>query len=423
MVIRAVVPRTDIKEIKKVIAKIEDKKENRRGYGLSHLEDLVGVKIFCPYATDVRQVIDSMRNHEGFIVPETNREARRKTKAGYRGFHFTLQLKGPLLVNNEDLTRIKCEVQVKTMLEEAWDAKTHDITYKSESVVDQFLLGRMGEISEALAAFDKRSEELKKEILKRHTEERKRKEAVASVYLSEAMPLWKEVLSELQDGKELRELRARNFNAKNVLRLIPPIEKRRDDKNLLSPHLCRLAGLVALYARGQHIDIWALDLCDDLIHKDPQLSRPYLVKGSVCWALDQLDEALEVTKTGIEKAEEENDQGSVANGKANFAYWVGEKVWNASEKDTKLASQAIKYIDEAIRSARKKATRLSYSDTKGFLLITTGKNAKEIRKGMRLIREVRRQRTGGILEKLSRLFFDRHISIAKQRLALLKTDG
>ena len=38
------------------------------------------------------------------------------------------------------LLNMKCEIQVKTMCEETWDAITHEITYKHKKTVDPSLM-------------------------------------------------------------------------------------------------------------------------------------------------------------------------------------------------------------------------------------------------------------------------------------------
>src|SRR6266851_1506563 len=187
LTIRAVVPRSTIKDLKSVARKIERRRQSGLQYGFADLEDLVGVKILCPYASDVHSVIDCMREHSGFkITPITDEEAKRETPEGYRGYHFTVQLDGPLLVNDEDLMGLKCEVQIKTMLEEAWDAKTHDVTYKRTNIAPN-LQRQMRAVSDQLTVLDERTKVLKQLIMEEELEERRKKTGVAFIFLYESM--------------------------------------------------------------------------------------------------------------------------------------------------------------------------------------------------------------------------------------------
>jgi ppGpp synthetase/RelA/SpoT-type nucleotidyltranferase len=139
------------------------------------VDDFVGVKVLCPYPTDARQIIRWMRAHAGFRVgPDRDEDARHDKAFGYRGYHFTLDLRGPLLEGNGDLAVLRCEVQIKTMLEEAWDAKTHGLSYKREEDIDPDLLLRMKQLSDALHLLDRQSEAVKLEMQRQERQQRAR---------------------------------------------------------------------------------------------------------------------------------------------------------------------------------------------------------------------------------------------------------
>lgn len=413
LVIRTIIPRIPIKEISRVLYKIRE--QRGRGltqYSLGDLEDLVGIKILCPYPSDVMDVIGWLRTYPKFRVsPESVDAARREKKEGYRGYHFSVQLSDTLLVNNEDLMGVRCEVQVKTMLEEAWDAKTHDLTYRREEHVHPRLLKEMKKISDELARLDGETEILQNLILERETLERQRKEAVVAVYLHESIPEAIEVISQIPNGEELIQ---GNFTSTNVLSIIPLIQKYREERNL-SKHWCRLAALVGLFAKGRHLDVWVLDVCEEMIRQNPDDPRSYLTKGSICWALDRLDDAIEFAEEAIKKAESRGDEDLVVEGKGSCAYWIAEKVWNEAEMEPALVALANIYIDDALRIRPGDPSNL---DTKGFLLITTGLTEELVETGRQLIREAQSS-AGPEHERIATAFFRRHETIALIRLAKL----
>jgi len=423
MMIRAILPRPSIKELSSAIQKIERYREAKVYYSLSNVEDLIGIKISCPYPSDRREVIKRMRAVSGFVVrPEEDEKAKILRKGGYRGYHYTVQLDWPLLLNNEDLEGIKCEVQIKTMFEESWDAKTHDVTYKQKKRIDPELTRAMRLLSDELTVLDDWSESLKDKILQRETEERKRKEGVAAVYLYQSQTFFNEILSKVQTAPEkqrlIQEMREGRFDADSVMLLIPVISdyRRRAD---LSTDLCRIAGLVGLFASGKHLDTWALDICDELIQKKTELPTAYLTKGSVCWALDRLDEAIEVTQLGIEKAKTLGHLEIVADGQGNFAYWVAERVWSGQEVEADTIEHAKTQLELAIRQ---QPAWLPHIDTKGFLLITTAETKEQIKLGQDLIREIRSKLAGTNLDTISLAFYQRHETIALICLAALGSE-
>ena len=412
LVIRAVVPRVQIKEFPSVVAKIEKNRQEGQAYcSVNDVEDLIGIKVLCPYPSDAKEVIMRIRAHPGFLVtPESDEAAQRRKVEGYRGFHFTVRLKEQLLLTNEDLVGVKCEVQVKTMLEESWDAKTHSVTYRREKQIQSELLREMKRVSDELAELDERTEELKGLILEREKGERERKEAAVGILFFESIPRIQEMISKLQNSEKLLQ---GNFTARNVLSLVPMIQQTREEGKL-SNTVCRLAGLVGLYATGRHMDVWAVDVCDDLIRQKPEEPNAYLTKGTIHWALDELDDALEATKIAIERAEARGDLKVVAEGKANFAYWVGEQAWTWAELEPELVERALDNIEAAITMEPSNPAHL---DTKGFLLITTGSTKEDIDGGLALVREARRNSSGTSYEKIAQAFYRRHLTIAMTRLS------
>jgi ppGpp synthetase/RelA/SpoT-type nucleotidyltranferase len=414
LVIRSVVPRSHIKELTSVIAKIESlHPKGGPRYALALIHDLVGVKVLCPYPSDVNAVNRWLLQHEGFkVTPRSEAKARILKVTGYQGYHFSVQLAGGLLLKNEDLSRIKCEVQVKTMLEEAWDAKTHDVVYKRAQHVSPDLLVQMKLVSDSLQELDKESENLKNLILQRERQERQRKEAAAAMHLQKSMKLRDEVRRRFP--KAAKVLRAGVFNATNVLDLIPMVEYY-CEKGRLSPEVCRLAGLVGLYATGRHLDIWALEVCDELIRRNEKDLKALLTYGSVCWALNRYDDAIEMTEKAIRRATEKADKELVTKGKANCAYWIADKAWAEKGIDKGLARRAKQYIEDALKAIH---DRPAYLDTKGYILITTG-SREEINEGIKLITQAFRKASKRTYS-VARVFYERHQTIARARLLALK---
>jgi len=413
LVIRTIIPRIQIKGLPSVLNRIKNQKsQGLTQYSVADVEDLVGIKILCPYPSDVTDVIGWLRTHRKFRVsPESLDAARREKKEGYRGYHFSVQLNDLLLVDNEDLMGIRCEVQVKTMLEEAWDAKTHELTYRREEQVHPTLLKEMRTISDELAILDAKTEILKNLILDKETQEHQRKEAVVAVYLRESMPEVIEIISQIPNGEELVK---GNFTSTNVLSLVPVIQQYREQRKL-SKAWCRLAALVGLFAKGRHLDVWALDACEELIRQDADDPRSYLTKSSICWALDRIDDALELAEVAIKKAESRGDQNVLVEAKSSFAYWVAEKVWNQAEIEPALVELAKAYVNDALQI---RPGDPGDSDTKGFLLITTGSTEDGIEAGRKLIREAQ-SKAGPEQERIATAFFRRHETIALLRLAKL----
>ncbi len=61
-------------------------------------------------------------------------KARQERQGGYRGYHFTAY---PAPGSTGGWTPLYCEIQIKTIIEEAWDAKTHELVYKRKRAIPE----------------------------------------------------------------------------------------------------------------------------------------------------------------------------------------------------------------------------------------------------------------------------------------------
>jgi ppGpp synthetase/RelA/SpoT-type nucleotidyltranferase len=411
LTVRAVVGRTQIKGVARALSKLQERRQDLDSqFWVTDLDDLVGVKVVCPYPSDAGAVIDWMRSQNGFKVsPDSNQAARRERENGYRGFHFVVRLGNQLVPGNEDLMGIKCEVQVKTMLEEAWDAKTHDVSYRREKQIAPLLIREMKKVSSELAALDQRTEELKRLILEREDEERKRKDAVVAVLVQQSVTNEevREAIARVEGGSAILLGR---FTPENATSLVPLIQECRESGSLTMAW-CRVAALVGVYGRGTHLDTWAIEVCEDLIRQKPDDPKIYLATGFVCWALDRLDDALETTEAGIDRAKGKGGEVT-ASLKGNFAYYTAEKAWGGIEVEASVIERAREYIDDAIRAIPNDA---AYLDTKGFFLITTGSTTSEIEQGVDLVNQAR-QMVDELGENVAQAFYARHLRVAKTKL-------
>ncbi len=127
--------------------------------------DLAGVRIVTYLRDDIPVVQDVIR--ELFQVEEKDSgdklELLGTNKVGYLSVHFIVQLKADTLSADETSYRnMKCEFQVRTVLEDAWAQVFHDRAYKAElpDIVDSELLRRTNLLAGSLELLDLQINEL-----------------------------------------------------------------------------------------------------------------------------------------------------------------------------------------------------------------------------------------------------------------------
>jgi putative GTP pyrophosphokinase len=97
------------------------------------IEDIAGVRVVCLYRSDLEKIGKIIDNN--FIVVSSDIKTQRtpSTEFGYMADHYIVMLpeecRGPRYNN---LKLIKCEIQIRTILMDAWDSISHHLDYKQE---------------------------------------------------------------------------------------------------------------------------------------------------------------------------------------------------------------------------------------------------------------------------------------------------
>lgn len=137
-----------VKKTESLLNKIDRKEYNDP---LKEISDLAGVRVVCLYETDIKKIAQII--HDEFkITEEINKiEELGADKMGYQGFSCVVELgdrfAGP---RYEKLLGLQCEVQVRTVLQDAWAIISHHLVYKNEASVPSKLKRDLNSVSNLL---------------------------------------------------------------------------------------------------------------------------------------------------------------------------------------------------------------------------------------------------------------------------------
>lgn len=364
-----------VKEWGSLIKKISDKREKKNpGYGFDDLEDLVAVTVLCPYKSDAREFIEWLKST--FDVQTKDPDANRNDPSGHRGFHYICALSDNGAVGYADFNALKFEVQIKTLLEEAFDAKTHDLTYKpGERAVSPELKNQFGMLSSALRVIDDQSEFLKGLIQEEEREKDFRRRACVRLYLND---------DDAHKAATKLKINVTTLAAGDVSSITDKL--RRATKKRSSSSICKLAALCALDLRNDYLRVVALGHCDRLYKETPDDFESSMVTAAIRWALGDFKRAIEDISVAVALAEKSCDESASKKAKNAFVYLVSD--WKSyGRKDKQDWNQR----------AHQFAGELSVNgddylkDTLGYFCITFGTNPDQIDYGRKLIREAKVQ--------------------------------
>ena len=103
------------------------------------LTDLMGIRIICPFLEDLTIVENQLKKMFGIVEIERKGQGRTFSEFGYESIHILLDI--PEEIKNQvenEFPELKvpnglvCEIQVRTILQDAWAEVEHELVYKSE---------------------------------------------------------------------------------------------------------------------------------------------------------------------------------------------------------------------------------------------------------------------------------------------------
>lgn len=168
---------------------------------LFSVPDIIGFTIVVTFPSDISNVcsiIDQMIDDKelgrhpdapppkpvesGDKNPIKTKFGRAITSGGYFACHYNVVQIGPGGGNKP-----QCEIQIKTILHDAWGAKSHDLTYKPSSKISSDLTKTFEVLGDMLAQVDEQSDIVRNSIVRTAAARQKRKHQVLSATISEAV--------------------------------------------------------------------------------------------------------------------------------------------------------------------------------------------------------------------------------------------
>jgi putative GTP pyrophosphokinase len=115
---------------------------------LADVKDFGGVRVVCLYLSDVSEIEKII--YEQFEVIEKVDKLTDKgaDRFGYGAMHFVVRLGSTSSgARYDDLKELVCEVQVRSVLQDAWAIIDHHLVYKTESDIPQSLQRKMNSLA------------------------------------------------------------------------------------------------------------------------------------------------------------------------------------------------------------------------------------------------------------------------------------
>ncbi|MDR1625133.1 MAG: tetratricopeptide repeat protein [Spirochaetia bacterium] len=143
------------------------------------ITDLIGMRIICPFGEDTTRVEDLIRSRFELVERERKGEDYSPREFGYEAVHLVVKLAGKTEVAGCPQEELLCEIQLRTILQDAWAEVEHELLYKAEfTPFDEPIRRRLAAVNANLSLIDTIFQEIRDYQRRLQEELRKRRETV-----------------------------------------------------------------------------------------------------------------------------------------------------------------------------------------------------------------------------------------------------
>jgi len=154
---------------------------------LEDITDFAGVRVVCHYESDAVLIAEMIRSEFNVVEHVDKSSDLGVDKMGYGGAHFIVTLRsGYAGARYEGIGGLKCEIQLRTVLQDAWAMISHQLAYRNETSVPPRLQRDLNNVS-ALLEIAQRTFDIVQEQQKAYVREIEQKESDPKAFLMQPL--------------------------------------------------------------------------------------------------------------------------------------------------------------------------------------------------------------------------------------------
>jgi putative GTP pyrophosphokinase len=132
------------------------------------IHDIIGLRIVCLFLSDIKKITNIIEKHFDIVKDEDKIISDDLKRFGYMARHFDVKFKDASLLN-QDFKNIVFEIQLRTIVQDAWASISHELDYKTEDDLQSDFKRDFYALSGLFYIADVHFENLKKEQIKQLT--------------------------------------------------------------------------------------------------------------------------------------------------------------------------------------------------------------------------------------------------------------
>jgi len=124
---------------------------------IEDITDVIGLRIITYFEEDIDKIVKIVKKE--FLIDDVNSIDKRETdydRFGYSSFHYVISLTEARskLTEYNSISKIKVELQIRTILQHAWAEIEHDIGYKTKDSIPELIKRNFSRLSALLEIAD-----------------------------------------------------------------------------------------------------------------------------------------------------------------------------------------------------------------------------------------------------------------------------
>ena len=128
---------------------------------MENLNDIAGVRVICPYISDIYTVRDMLLKQPDMKLLIQNDYIENPKESGYRSLHLVVEI--PVYLS-KTAHKVKVEIQLRTIAMDFWASLEHQLRYKTTTKVPDSVRRELFRVAETIAMTDREMEEIALEL-------------------------------------------------------------------------------------------------------------------------------------------------------------------------------------------------------------------------------------------------------------------
>jgi hypothetical protein len=297
---------------------------------------------------------------------------------------------------------LKCEVQIKTLLHDAWHNKTHDLTYKPPGDLGEEHIKIMESFGESIQAIEIQSEMIRTLVTQDWKEEDDLRHSARIAMIDwledrdfgeqEVTESYRRILAIIQTERErIKTCSIVDDLVRNVINQIRSLRTREGGLDAAWP----LMVYVSSIRPDNHLNHMAKEYLRDWLKKEPNEALTSLYKSFTYYMIGERGEAIREIGEFLRNSDlNDRDHRKL---KFNLLYYLIEEASYSADRATEIRKRCDDLIEDLQLHDGTDLPETAVKDTLGYYSIVFGSTREDIERGIRLCQAAYSAKTNAVV--------------------------